>query len=249
MRFLLLLIGVFSFSTHAFINIETLRVSPVDGYTGSVDLTGQSQSGNTEKNILNFSSLNRLHEGRNEFLAVANYAYGETSMVKDTHRGSAHLRYARQVLEQWFGEIFVQTEFDEFKDLARRDLLGVAARAQLIHSKSFFLFSGTGFFAERELIKHDPDQDNLRGNFYLSSVYRGELPFKVSLIAYFQPLWDELNDYRLNMDLDFESPIYKTLSFLISYDYQFDNRPPSGTPDRPVKKYDSLVLVGLRWNI
>lgn len=241
--------GMLSHPSHAFINIETLRVNPVDGYSGSVDLTGQSQSGNTEKNILNFSSLNRFHEGRNEVLAIASYAYGETSMVKDTNKGSAHLRYARQLLERWFGEVFVQTEFDEFKNLVRRDLLGMAARTQLTKTKSFFLFSGTGFFAEKEQIKHDLDQENIRGNIYLSSVYRGELPFKVSFITYFQPLWDELSDYRLNIDLDFESPIYETLSFLISYDYQFDSRPPSGTADRPVKKYDSLVLVGLRWNI
>lgn len=232
------------FSAHAFINIETLRIEPLDGFTGNLDLTGQFQSGNTDKNILNFSSSNRYHSGEHEVLAIANYRYGESFNKKDTHRGSAHLRYAKELSELLIGELFAQIEFDEFKSLNQRDLFGVSSRFRLINEERFFLFSGLGFFAESEQLKSDTNQENFRGNIYLSGVYKTEQALKASLVVYFQPLWDTLVDHRLNLDFDIESPIYKTLSLVFSYDYQFDNRPPSN-----VKKYDSTALVGVRWSI
>ncbi len=241
--FLALLTLVSSESAFGFINIEVLRIQPVEGYSGSVDLSGQLQNGNTDKSILNFSSLNRIHDGKNEYLAVANYRYGETFKLKDTHRGSAHLRYARYLNDDFAGETFVQSAFDEFRALTRRDLVGLSARKRVMKEDGFFMFFGSGFFYENEQIKIDPNEEDLRGNFYLSSVYDGELPIRVALVTYYQPLWNQLNDYRLNLDLNTESPIYKKLSLILTVNYQFDSRPPS-----TVKKYDTLSLVGVRWS-
>jgi putative salt-induced outer membrane protein YdiY len=244
MKVILVLLAALSFRAFGFINIENLRTQPVEGYLGNLDLSGQFQSGNTDKNILNFNSMNRYSKGKNEFLALANYRYGETFNLKDTHRGSAHLRYSRKVFEKVFAETFIQTQFDDFRALNRRDLLGVNGRFEVHRSEYLFLFTGAGFFGEREQINVDPNEDNVRGNFYISTVYDTKDKFKASLVLYYQPMWNELKDHRFNLTVNLESPIYKTLSLLVTYDSQYDSQPPT-----TVGTYDSLALIGVRWTL
>lgn len=244
MRFFLLL---FLFQTPwawGFVNVESLRVQSKPGYSGKLDAKGHFQSGNTSKNLGIFSSLNRYEAGSHEWLGLLNYKYGESFHVKDTHNGQAHFRWAYHLRPSVWSELFAQTSFDEFKALKQRDLFGGGGRFQVLKTSSFFVFSGIGFFAEKEQLERDPDEENLRGNLYLSSVYNREDFFKASFIVYFQPVWDELTDHRLHLDVDMETALNSYLSLLFSYDFSHDNRPPT-----LVKKNDSLTSVGVRWSI
>ena len=121
--------------------------------------------------------------------------------------------------------------------------MGLSARLRWLDSENFFLFTGSGFFFEQEQLKIEDRHEDLRGNLYLSLVYSSDSSLRSSVIAYFQPLWNELLDHRFHLDLDFESRIYKALSATVGFDYQFDNRPVVG-----VKKYDSTTTIGLRAN-
>tara|TARA_Y100001935_G_scaffold197755_1_gene165979 strand:- start:305 stop:1060 length:756 start_codon:yes stop_codon:yes gene_type:complete len=237
------LIFLRSAPSSAFINVESLRTNPEEGYQGSVSLSGLLQSGNTEKKLVSFDTLNRYLTGDHEILALGNYKYGESFRTKDTHNGSAHLRYARHLWEYFFAEVFAQVEFNEFRSLIERDLLGVAARMRWFQGEHLSLFNGVGMFGEKEQLKGQDGTTDLRGNLYLSLVSKFSTGLKFSMIGYFQPLMNELSDHRINLDADLENPLAKNLNLILSYDYHFDSRPVPG-----VTKYDSLLKVGLRLN-
>lgn len=239
----LFLITFWSGSSFAFMNVEAMRVHPIEGYTGNVTTSSEFVTGNTRKKLFLFGTSNRYHIGRHEILAVGNYKYEEVSAKKVANLGSTHLRYAYELRDGLYGELFGQIQFDEFRRLKQRDLLGTSVRFRLLKEEGFFIFFGSGFFAEKEQIKELEDQSDFRGNFYLSSVYQGESAVRMTLIAYYQPVWNAFADHRFNVDFDVENPIYGNLSLIYNFDYRYDSRPIAS-----VKKTDTVNILGFRWN-
>ncbi|MBX3041588.1 MAG: DUF481 domain-containing protein [Bdellovibrionaceae bacterium] len=239
--FLFFVFAIAASNAQAFINIETLRRNAKEGVSGALNLQASGQSGNSEKFTGEVSSLNLYRSLENEYIFLANYKYGESNRLRDTHQGSMHLRFARSWVDFPTAEAFAQTQFDQFKLLRSRDLLGGGLRFQLERSPKNGFFLGTGLFHEWEAIK-DPgtSQEDWRGNIYLSLLRTLDELWLMSITLYYQPALDEFSDFRLHSEIGLELKLNQMLAFTLKYTHQYDSAPPP-----TVQRQDISYLAGL----
>ncbi|MGE0525525.1 MAG: DUF481 domain-containing protein, partial [Bdellovibrionales bacterium] len=209
----------------AFLNVESIRMAAEakEGVTGSLGLKVDGQSGNSEKFASELTTLNLYRRSHSEYLAAGKYRYGESFSRKDAHEGHAHLRYTHDlpsIPPAW--ESFVQTEFNEFKRLKRRDVYGTGLRFRLSaagEKDRFFL--GTGAFYEEERFTskaETQDQSTFRGNLYVSYVRALTETVSASVIAYYQPSLTAFSNTRAQLDSGLQVTLSKRLSLILEYD-------------------------------
>src|SRR5690606_22376898 len=133
---------------------------------------------------------------RDELLFTGDYLYGTSFNVKDTNRGHGHLRYTFFHREKIAYETFVQSEFDEFKDLNSRNLIGANVRNRIRSDDSHILYLGYGAFYEVENFIGNDDHEGFRGNFYVSYSYKLNDLVAASLTTYYQPLLKDVETHR-----------------------------------------------------
>ncbi|HRO67144.1 MAG TPA: DUF481 domain-containing protein [Pseudobdellovibrionaceae bacterium] len=236
----LLLIGLCT-PAAAFINIETLRRNAAEGLSGALNLQANGQSGNTEKFTGEVSSLNLYRSSEKEYIFLANYKYGESNRLRDTHQGSMHLRLARSWTSFPTTEVFAQTQFDQFKLLKSRDLLGGGLRFHWSETKKSDAYFGSGLFHEWERIKEPgSNQEDWRGNFYLSYLRFLDELWMTSLTLYYQPAFDDVSDFRLHTELGLELKLTTMLALTLKSTHQCDSAPPP-----TVRRQDLSYLAGL----
>jgi hypothetical protein len=174
------------------------------------------------------NSQNIFRNQQREYIVIGDYAYGEATDVKNNNTGSFHLRYAQGFSTDWFWESFAQAEFNEFQSLTLRTLFGGGLRWRIHQSEKGGLFLGMGSFYEDEDIDGDADQANFRGNIYLSFRRLIGEQFEAVLVAYYQPNFNIVDDYRLRLTGGFESKITESLQLVNTISYMTDTRPPAG---------------------
>lgn len=239
----LLLALFFQPSAQAFMNIEQLRQGAKPGTTGLVGAKINGQTGNAKKLLAELSTLTLQRNGASEYLLAGLYRYGQSRSVRDTYLGNVHLRYTRY-FDHWpAAEFFAQTEFDQFKRIARRDILGTGLRERLGGGEKDAVFLGGGFFWENE---HFQDglarQRVLRGNLYVSFVRSFTETISGNLVLYYQPSFRTVADARVQVDSSLQIALARSLALAIDWDMQADTRPPPG-----VQKVDTTYLLGLNY--
>ncbi len=229
MRFLFFIFSfLFVCSSSAFINIESLRQDIEKGFNGSSGVTVGGSSGNVDVFGLGVNSQNIYKSAQREYIVIGKYQYGEANGLKNNNTGNFHLRYAQGFAKGLFWEAFTQAEFNEFQDLKLRTLLGGGLRMRLLKDNKNSIFLGLGTFYEDEEIDSGIDQANFRGNIYLSFRSLLAQQFETVLVAYYQPNYNVINDYRLQLTAGFESKITETLQLVNNFSYSSDTRPPAG---------------------
>ncbi len=198
-----------------------------------------SSSGNIRIFRGDLNSQNILKKEKQETIFIASYKYGEASGVPNIDKGHIHLRYAREISENWQWEVFGQIEFNHFQSLALRKLAGGGLRSKLYGSDRVSLFLGLGTFYEKEDIRNDLNQENPRGNIYFSFRYILEENFEIVSVSYFQPSYKRADDYRVLTSLGFEFHFNKSLSWVNAVGYAMDTKPP-----RSVRKEDIFFNMG-----
>lgn len=226
-QFLLITAFMFySICSTAFLNIESIRTIEKKGFNGALDLSFSGKSGNVDRNNFSFQSLNKYQSKKAEFLLTGSYTYGESASVRDVNQGYTHIRYTYITDNPVFFEFFNQFQFSEFQRLDLRILNGAGLRYKIFKEEKFFLFAGTGGFYENEKIQGFMDNNDFRANLYLSLVLKPSENILISLIEYYQPLVDNLKDFRLQFDLDFQSKLTKKLSIGTKFNFSHDSEPP-----------------------
>ncbi|RZA04372.1 MAG: DUF481 domain-containing protein, partial [Proteobacteria bacterium] len=224
----------------AFMNIEQIRQSTKQGTAGAVGFKVNGQTGNSKKLLGEISTLTLQRNGKSEYLLAGLYRYGQSRDVKDTHLGNAHLRYTYAFAQNSSAETFLQSEFDQFKRLLRRDLLGLGIRQMIDREEGNSLFMGAGFFHERERFTDNlKGQSAFRGNLYISFVRSFSERISGSATAYYQPNLARLTDLRLQLDTGLQVKVAEYLALSLEWDLQADTRPPPG-----VQKVDTTYLAG-----
>lgn len=246
MKSLLILWSVlWAFEAQSFLNIEALRQNRNPGFKGSTGLRLNGSIGNTDKILGNVQTMNAYRTEKREFLMLMSYEYGSSLGVKNSNKGSFHIREARSFEHFPTLELFAQYQFDEFKRLRSRRLLGTGLREAIVEQESFSLFGGFGAFYEWEELKDLLDENQLRSNLYLSLLYKSDQEgrFGASLILYFQPSFRATEDNRLIIDSGLSFRITKSLSYVMNVGLSRDTRPPPN-----VRRTDITYLTGITWS-
>jgi len=227
-------------SSYGFLNIESLRQSKnyTEKFKGSSQIGVSDSNGNVNKTILNFSSLNMINLGKSNYILLGSYSYGKSSGSEDVNDGHLHFRYTRKLTKSLYTELFQQTEFDKFQDLNARYLFGAGLRQRLFEKTKHSVFLGAGAFYEKEELQDSPNQNNPRGNIYLSYVFSNPDEYSASIVTYFQPNTEHFSDQRVRLNLGLETYFGKNFVQQWEYSLSRDSRPPAG-----VRRTDGQVTA------
>ncbi len=224
----------------AILNVEKLRKESGDGLNGSLNMNISGQKGNTDTSTTNIKSLNAYSKNFDKYLILLDYTYGENNGVTNTHRGTTHLRYSYIKNKLLVQEFFVQSEFDDFRNLDFRQVAGLGLRTSISKLNQGELYIGYGVFYEFEKYSSANDESRVRLNSYLTYNQTLAENVEAAVILYVQPDVSDLDDLRVSFSPSLKTQISKKLSMLSSVDYRLDSKPVNDN-----KKYDISYNMGL----
>lgn len=238
-----ILVLIFSFPAYAIMNIETLRSQNGEGFQGGINLNFLGEKGNSDKFTSNLRSLNAYIKNRHEVLILTNYTYGESFATKDTHKGSAHLRYTFRLHPLFNSEFFTQAEFDEFRRLDFRQISGIGLRSPILKNDSYSLAVGYGGFYEYEVYNETPNEERVRFNFYMTYFHELNSNVSFSTTVYIQPDIENFEDLRAIASPILKTKITDSLALISLAHLRFDNLP---VPD--TERYDLSYNFGFSYD-
>jgi putative salt-induced outer membrane protein YdiY len=238
-------------AAHAIVNIESLRQNETqEGYTGTVNISVDGESGNTEKFGVNAGGRLQWHGGTITNFAILRYAYSETSGLQDTNKLFIHARHIRQITAKTAYEGFVQAERNKFARLSFRGLIGGGTRLTLSEKPDVeSVHLGLGGFFSREILESkagttDGGEQNIwRLNSYINYLHHFNEQVSVLSTTYLQPDVENFSDYRLLEEATLNVKMTNSLSINLSLDLTRDSKPP-----QLVKKTDAMYSSGIEYS-
>ncbi len=235
-------------SAHAqIVNVQDLFISQTEeglnlGAVGKTEL----KSGNTDFQYYNLALVGRYLSGRHTLLGTGNLEYAEKSQDKFTNRHFEHLRYRFEALPPAGVEAFVQHEFNEFRRMNLRLLLGVGPTWKALSTRRFHLFVGSVYMFEYDELGTGEYDDSgalwktHRWNNYLTFQWNVREGVKILTTVYYQPAFTDFSNYNLLLSANLSVVVNDWLSVVITYNYSRQSVPPQG-----VNPYDSVLVAGL----
>jgi len=233
MKLLILLLLTTTQYLFALISIVPIGIGEEPGTTGSFEAGLETKRGNTHKD--NYKTAVRVNYDNNSTYVLwgeISGEYGKANHVEDTNKIYSHMRFIHTLNSKLLnGEIFLQSQEDKFKALAKRRLAGGGLRLELFETlkggKGYFGFGG--FY---EYIKHtdpsaDPDEGNIRLNSYLSYAVKLAEDSTLAYTMYYQPRIDQFSDYVIANKFELQLHIYLELFLKFSVYYDVDSAHPS----------------------
>ncbi|HVO74565.1 MAG TPA: DUF481 domain-containing protein [Ignavibacteriaceae bacterium] len=256
MRSAAAIIIIFTFtllkSSYSQVNTEKFRKeSEKPGFSGNASAAAGLASGNSEFVKVN-SGLRLDYSGKGyTFFLVGNYDFQEANNDKVVNKGFAHLRNIIALSPEFFLELFLQKEFDQFILLKDRNLAGAGLRVDLVRlisdttSSPAQVFIGSGLMYENEYydILLSPETNLVRSTNYLTFKWRITGILSFITINYFQFDIERIHDFRFITDTSLSFLIMENLSFDSTASFRFDNEP---VPD--VKKFDLELMNGITFS-
>jgi hypothetical protein len=189
---------------------------------------------------------------RDRVLAYGSAGLKTVSGERVANDGYAHLRYTRMQWLRYGGEVFAQAQYDVFRLLRRRLLVGAGVRIVFANFERFRLWFGTGALIEferrniapenRPPLGPDPvNMTNPRSSSYLTML----IPIipdhlLVTGTGYVQPRWDRPKDVQILQESRLQIKVTDHLSVTTDVSIRFDSRPP-----RTVKSTDLRIGNGV----
>lgn len=244
MKKLLLLTLFLSQALYAIVSITPVEIGKNAGWHTKVGVSLETVRGNTDKD--NYKGSCKVTYDNNEtfvsFIEVTG-TYGETNGVEDTKKAYLHYRYIYAISPKKLrAELFLQAQFDKFKEIESRKLAGLGFRLKLYK----FLEKGEGYIglgSFYEEIKYLQSSD-LR-NFVLSDYITYKVDFaKDKTLTYrldFQHVYNNIDDYLLIQKLALKIKLDKRLSLVIDMIHDVDSAPVDGVAKNNFTQTTGLV--------
>jgi hypothetical protein len=238
---------LFTSTLSAQVNTERLRQTHgKTGYITSLGLDFNVLSGNSDKfEIAPNARLDYVSDYWNWFV-VGNYKYGESAQKAFTNKGFLHWRINAPLDRSVSWEFFVQREFDEFRRITDRSLLGLALRMGLMrfgdNGENGTVYWGSGIMSEHEAYQSASPVDRLRWTNYVSGSYRHK-GFSIASIWYVQPDLGDFGDVRALTDTSVSVGLTEQLSWRLGVKASYTSRPQA-----TVKSYDVDIQNGIVWS-
>lgn len=172
-----------------------------------------------------FSFKNRL------LLSLTKASFFKAGDENFVNQGFQHIRYNVEWAPWLIYELFGQAQYNEQANIKIRALAGTGLRFRLFGEKTNRMYLGLSYMFEydeeknNEIVHHDS-----RMNTYLSMLLSAGKFLKFSSTTYFQPLFNNFNDFRLSSESEAEFQITKKLMFTTTFSYAYDSMAPQGAP-------------------
>ncbi len=214
------------------VNIEKMRVEDPEGLSFTFTSNFAIRAGNLKRYDVSVGSRLDYKIERNHIFLLGNVGYGESRNQSYKNRSFAHLRFMHIVSPLVTTELFGQVENDEFTLLQIRILAGIGVRMPYVKREHVAISQGMSFMFEHEeldpvrVVLHPSSITSNRWNNYVN--IRLQLNDSVSFFntGYFQPRFDDFNDFRLLLDSGLQIEFSSRFSFYTSLNLRYDSRPP-----------------------
>lgn len=245
----LLLAASASAASAQIVNVQGALAKPPakDGVTGDVSLKLNWREGNNPIFDLSGSATVVLRHGRWLGLAMARGGYGTSRGLPLTRRTFEHVRARVTLVDRWRWEAFAQHEYDQFRRLLARAVVGTGPAYRLVDAKTIGLLAGAAYLAEfEELDARMGTTDAGEGSFtHRGSLYvtgSEDLSDTVAIVqtVYFQPQLTQPSDFRVLGEVAVQSKLSTRLALRNSFTVAYDTSPPD-----QIETYDTALEVSL----
>ncbi len=232
------------------VNTERLRLNNTkDGFSGDIDFQmGLLRNRAGEKLQIGGRFNAEWIKKNHRLLLFTSFNYGALRPMNSNsevttfgNRQFAHLRFNKEVHKKLTWEVFIQNQRDLVQEIEWRFLSGMGPRFRILETDSFKLFLGVLYMYEYEksnellinnafeyverIIRKDHRMSN-----YLSIAVALTDHLALHHVTYFQPLLNNINDFRVATETIFRYRITKNISMSTSFQLVYDAVPPAGVP-------------------
>lgn len=224
------------------LNIEKVRLDSLDksnpfriSFESKFNLYNRSGAADDQAKFVSFSNdLNAvLAPGKTSYVVLGNLAYTENNGGTILNNGYLHLRTNFNYQKTWSQEVYGQIQYDNFRGLTQRYLLGGGVRWKAIRVKKFDLILGSGPMYETEDWKIPESEDIEDVAFLKLSTYfivRWDIAENVNFntIFYYQVGYDQGIDAarnRISSTTNFNFKISKHLAFTTTISMAYEDKP------------------------
>jgi len=249
MKKIFLFIILFGLATiqYSQVNIEKYNnVGEYKGFSGNLSFYVSAKTGNTD--IQEFEADSKLGYTGDNFhtLIIGQGTFGWEDGNQYSNNALLHLRYIRELNSIVSPELFTQIDYDKKRSLLFRYLVGGGIRLALINDSLSSFSYGSSYMFEYEKLdlpknsKHLHKTYNNRWNNYLSYSNLVSPNSRISLAVYFQPRFDQFNDFRILSENFISVNISSKLSLSLSFRFRYDSKPPD-----KIRKFDTISSMGI----
>jgi hypothetical protein len=203
------------------------------GPSGAVDLGADWRTGSTNLFTVRGALLGQWRTETHTLLAAIRGEYAFASGERIVSKVLEHLRYRYRFTERLSGEAFVQHEYDEFRRLQLRALLGAGPRLTLLRVDDTTLVLGVAVMLEHERLRRDgePDAGARATDPRMSSYLLGRVKLMENIhlveTVYVQPRLTKPSDIRVLNDTVFEVTPNERVTVGLGFNLTFDSAPPA----------------------
>ena len=231
------------------VNVQGQLAKPPekDGVTGQVELKLDWREGNNQLFSVGGAASTLLKRERLLGLALARGEYGESQGLTLARKSFEHVRTRYSIDCRWKWEAFVQHEYDAFRRLSVRGVVGTGPAIQLADTESVAVLAGASYLFELErLDRREGTSDagertiSHRGSAYITGTETVGSGVSIVQTIYLQPRFDDPRDLRVLGELSVTSKLTTHIALTDGFTVTYDRTPPEG-----IKRYDTALKVGL----
>ncbi len=233
------LLPVFSFAQ--ILNIEKAVLDKdttknfIGNITGGFVLYNRSAAADDPVEFLGFDFKSSIayYPGRHRVLSLTNIDYLRINENIFLNTGYQHFRFDFRKDRKVYPEAFTQYQYDNFRGLSPRLLIGTGMRHRLYKNENFTFTFSVGIMYESERWQHPSTMESVLVNFWKSTNY---LVFRWKItewadfnsVQYFQTAYDgniQAFRHRYSTDINLNTKLTERLSWTSSFSLNFENRP------------------------
>ncbi len=157
------------------------------------------------------------------YFLIGNYSLINSSGSDLRNSWLLHLRFNYKLSRLFRIETFVQSQYNEFSNINRRNLVGAGVRFKLVSKENVSLYIGNSYMYEQEKIDAiNAEFYNHRNSSYLS--FNASIPksnIEILNTVYYQPLYEDFSNYRILEQFKIEIPISDKFSINTTFNYSY----------------------------
>lgn len=220
------------------------------GPSAAVDLGTDWRTGSTNLFTVRGALLGQWRAEAHTWLGAIRGEYAFASGERIVSKVLEHLRYRYRFTDRLSAESFLQHEYDEFRRLQFRALLGAGPRLTLLREEGAMLVFGVAVMLEHERLRRDGEADagaratDPRLSSYLLARVKLMENIHLAETVYVQPRLTGPSDLRLLNDTVFEVTPNERVTVGLGFNLTFDSAPPA-----TVSRLDTQLRtsVGIRF--
>lgn len=174
-------------------------------------------------------------------ISLTNFNFVKAGDQNFVNEGFQHLRYNSKINDWLTFELFGQVQYNERANIAIRALVGTGFRYRIFQKEKDKAYLGTSYMYEfEEESEADIKHKNHRLNTYFALSWNPQSNIKIASTSYYQPLFANLDDFRLSSQTAVIFSFSKHLDFKTTFSIIYDSRAAVGAPTTTYRFLNSL---------